>query len=500
MTRSIQRSLRAVRHHPVVEQIALAAAGRGCLPVYLVGGFLRDALLRHPGALDIDLVCADPPLLGAALAQRFAGTIVHLAERLWRVIFSHRQERGQVDIGPLRGGRILEDLRHRDFTVNALAISLEDDPPRLMDPTGGLRDLKAARIRVTTPEVLTEDPLRLLRSIRLAAQLGFRIEKRSAEAIRRRALLLRRAAPERLREEFFDILNAPDAGRWLAAMDALALLEALVPETRPLRGCLQGPPHRFDVLAHSLETVRALDRILRRLPGLLPQEAASVIARLETEVEGGVTGTALLRFTALVHDVGKPDVRSIEDGRVRFLGHAERGAEIVEEISRRLRLGSRATAMAVTIVREHLRPLHLRHTPRITARARYRFWRDLGPLAADCLLLSLADIRATAAREGRAFREHRCFVQEMFTFHRRRMAAAEARGRRGRLLDGHELMARMRLSPGPFVGFLLARLDEEAGLGALRSKQEALRHLKRHLPALRQEFARASRLDLSRQG
>jgi hypothetical protein len=88
----------------------------------------------------------------------------------------------------------------------------------------------------------------------------------------------------------------------------------------------------------------------------------------------------------------------------------------------------------------------------------------------------------------------------MFTFHRRRMAAAEARGRRGRLLDGHELMARMRLSPGPFVGFLLARLEEEAGLGTLRSKQEALRHLKRHLPALRQEFARASRLDLSRQG
>jgi tRNA nucleotidyltransferase/poly(A) polymerase len=112
----------------------------------------------------------------------------------------------------LRAESIIEDLKRRDFTINALALSLTEEPPRLIDPTGGLRDLRARRIRVTDPRALTEDPLRLLRSIRLAAQLDFGIEKSTAEAIRRQASLLRHVAAERLREEFFELFQ----GRVLA--------------------------------------------------------------------------------------------------------------------------------------------------------------------------------------------------------------------------------------------------------------------------------------------
>ncbi|MEE9123360.1 MAG: HD domain-containing protein [candidate division NC10 bacterium] len=479
-----------VQHHPVLRQMTLVAAEQGLLPVYLVGGFVRDALLEHPRTLDIDLVSTDPLSLSAALHERFGGTVVCLTERVRRVVFSQEEDRVQVDISPLRGGDIVEDLRRRDFTINALAVSLGEEPTRLFDPTGGLRDLRKRQIRVGNPQVLTEDPLRLLRSVRLAAQLEFRIDETTAHAIRHQAFRLTQVAPERLREEFFEILDCSGGGRWLAVMDQLDLLEALLPETRAMRGCLQGPPHRYDVFTHSIETVRSLDRILLALPKLLPTEAAFLIGPLQAEVEGGISRQALLRFAALLHDVGKPDTRSVEDGQIRFLGHAERGAGIVHEISTRIRLGSRASAMTTALVQEHLRPLFLRQATTLTPRARYRFWRDLGVLTPELLLLSLADVRATWGTEGRDFQSHLRFVREMFSFHRERMGASEQTGKRESVMDGHELMARMNLSPGPFVGFLLERLREEVSLGSLSTKEEALRYLKRHLDTLREAFAR----------
>ena len=490
MDQRVRRIRLAIRDHPLLRQMVRLAAERDLLPVYLVGGFVRDALLKGPEALDIDLVSPEPAALGAALQRAFDGRLIRFAEGVHRVVLSREGERVQMDIAPLRGGSIVEDLRRRDFTINALGFSLGEDPPDLIDPTGGLRDLRARRIRVADPQVLAEDSLRLLRSVRLAAQLEFAIDETTAQAIRQHAPSLGRVAPERLREEFFAILNCSVAGRWLTAMDDLALLEVLLPETRGMRGCLQGPPHRFDVLTHSLETVRSLDRILHRLPKLFSRQAAFLIGPLEAEVEGGISRQALLRFAAFLHDVGKPETRSVEEGRIRFLGHAERGADITEEICHRLRLSSRASTMAVALVREHLRPFFLEQAKTITPRARYRFWRDLGSLAADCLVLSLADIRGTYGREGRAFRARLRFVHEMFAFQRKRIRGGRHAGGRAPLLDGHELMARMDLTPGPFVGFLLERLQEEAALGSLRTTEEALRYLKGQLDALREEFAR----------
>lgn len=474
-------------HHPLLQQIAAVAAEQNLLPVYLVGGFVRDALLERTGTLDIDLVSRDPLSLGAALQQRFEGEVVCLAEHVRRVVFSWREEPVQVDIALLRRGSIVADLVRRDFTINALAVSLGEEPPRLIDPSGGMADLSERRIRVSDPRVLAEDPLRLLRSVRLAAQLEFVIDEMTAQAIRREASLLMEVAPERVREEFFEILDGAEGGQWLAAMDELGLLEVVLPEIQAMRGCLQGPPHRYDVFTHSLETVRSLDQILRALPSLLPGEAASLGGPLRTEVAGGISRQALLRFTALLHDVGKPGTRSVDNEQIRFLGHAERGAGIVHGISHRLRLGSRSSAMAVTLVQQHLRPLSLREAENITPRARYRFWRDLGPLAPDLLLLSLADIRATWGNEGADFQEHLRFVRVMFAFHRERITVTGP----PKLVDGHELMARMDLRPGPFVGFLLERLREEASVGSVSTKEEAFQFLQRHLDALREEFVRA---------
>lgn len=486
MVQRVSPGLATLRHHPLLQQLTRTAREEGHLSVYLVGGFLRDALLQRPGALDVDLVSNDPAGLGTALEERFAGSGVCFSKGVRRVVFLWEGERVQVDISPLEGRRIVDDLQRRDFTINAIALCLGEEPPRLIDPVGGVRDLAGRRIRVSDPEVLSEDPLRLLRAIRLAAQLDFTIDKFTAQAIRHQASLVAQVAPERLREEFFEMLDCQDAGHWLGVMDELSLLEALLPEIRAMRGCLQGPPHRFDVLTHSLETVRSLDRILLALRKFLAPDEASVVGPLEAEVEGGISRRALLRFTALLHDAGKPDCRKVEDGQIRFLGHAERGARMVEKVSQRLRLGSKAVAMTVALIREHLRPLALRQSEPITPRARYRFWRDLGALAPDLLLLSLADIRATWGREGKPFRAHLRFAHEMFAFRRERMTPTGP----PRLVDGNELIARFNLRPGPFLGFVLERIREEVSIGSLKSKTEALDYLRDHLDELHEEFAR----------
>lgn len=491
MNQRVSRALARLQDHPLLRQVARAADEQGHLPVYVVGGFVRDALLERSGALDIDLVCADASSLGAVVQKRLAGTVISLGTRVQRVVFLWREERVQVDISPLEGRSIMDDLQRRDFTVNACAFSLGEDPPCLIDPAGGLQDLTGGRIRVTDPERLTEDPLRLLRAVRLAAQLNFAIDESTVQAIRERASFLPNVARERLREELFGTLDCTEAGHWLGVMDDLALLETLFPEIRAMGGCLQGPPHRFDVLRHSIETVRSLDRILLALPKFLPRDAASLIGPLRAEVEGSISRQALLRFSALLHDVGKPDCRSIEEGQIRFLGHAARGANMIEEICGRLRLGSRATTVAVAMVREHLRPLFLRQSEPITPRARYRFWRDLGDLSTDILLLSLADIRATWGKEGGAFRAHLRFLREMFAFQRERIGPTGPR----RLLDGDELMTQFDLRPGPFLGFLLERVREEASLGTLKTPNDAVEYLQSHLQELREEFVQTQSLD-----
>ncbi|MFQ5989202.1 MAG: HD domain-containing protein [Candidatus Methylomirabilales bacterium] len=491
MHQSVSRVLARLRDHPLLRQVGRAADEQGHLPVYVVGGFVRDALLERSGALDIDLVCADPSSLATVLQKRFTGTVVSLGMRVQRVVFPWRGEPVQVDISPLKGSSIVDDLHRRDFTVNACAFSLGEEPPCLIDPTGGLQDLAAGRIRMTDPQLLAEDPLRLLRAVRLAAQLHFGIDESTIQAIHERAALLSNVAGERLREELFGTLDCSEAGYWLGVMDDLALLEAVFPEIRAMRGCLQGSPHRFDVLRHSIETVRSLDRILLALPKFLPRDATSLIGPLQAEVEGGISRRALLRFTALLHDVGKPDCRSMEEGQIRFLGHAVRGAGMVEEISGRLRLGSRATTIAVALVRDHLRPLFLRQSEPITPRARYRFWRDLGDVSADLLLLSLADIRATWGGEGRAFRAHLRFVREMFAFQREQIGPTGPR----RLMDGDELMTQFDLSPGPFLGFVLERIQEEASLGTLKTKEDAVEYLQFYLKELREEFVRTQSVD-----
>jgi putative nucleotidyltransferase with HDIG domain len=490
-----------LHHHPVVERAAAALREAGVTEAYLVGGAVRDAL-RGLGeeTRDLDLALpTDPSVAAEALARAFGAAVVPLDEATTRLVFQESGGGWRVDVARYRGPTIRDDLLLRDFTVDAMAVPLlGGGPPALLDPAGGRADLRLRFVRHVYPAAFADDPLRTLRAVRLAAVLDGGIAPETQPLIRHAAAGLARVAGERIRDEVMKVFGAPDAARWAGELEGLGLLAVLVPASAAMEEVPASPPHRLDLWEHSLEVLRLQMRLLESWASLwFPADAAEIRRRADEPVEGEIPRRSLLGLFALLHDVGKPSTRSVEpDGRVRFLGHVEAGAAILAELAGRLRLGRRAAEFLDRMERAHMRPILLAAEPSITPRARYRFFRDLGPIAVDVLLHSLADVGGTAGAVAAGGTEwtgntawwaHVDFVREMLAFRRERMRPVQE----APPLTGDEVMAVTGIGPGPLVGHVLERVAEAAALGQARSRAECVELVRREFAAWRREFEEA---------
>jgi poly(A) polymerase len=455
-------------------RVAADAAG-GERGAALVGGAIRDVMLRRPPA-DVDVAVRSGALdLARRCAERVGGTCVVLdAERgAARVVADGALT---LDLTDFRGPTLEADLAARDFTVDALGVPLAPlvahGHATIVDPTGGLADVKARRLRPAGPGVLDDDPLRALRGVRLEATLGLRLTPAAARAVRAAARGLERVSPERVRDELLILLAVPETARALRRADALGVLGVVVPEVEAMRATKQPAPHRFDVLEHSLRAVAGCDRLLARLDALAPH-GEELAAHVAEPLGGGARRGAALKLAALLHDVSKPETRRRVGGRVRFFEHDVIGARRARAIGERLRLPERVTAVVERVVRHHLRPMHLGHAGAITPRARYRFYRDLREDTRDLLLLALADAAAVTGASPLAIWRRADVVRELFAGWSEQRRAET----RPALLRGEDVMARFSLEPGPRVGWLLAQAREAQDLGRVRSREEALAYL-----------------------
>ncbi len=455
----------------------LAAAPRGSAPV-LVGGAVRDAWLARAarfGTADLDLAVPAGALdLARALAARLGGAFVPLdaGRGTARVVAAGVR----VDVADWRGATLAGDLAARDYTVNALAVPvrelLRDGTAPVVDPTGGLADLRARRLRPPDPRVLAEDPLRALRGVRLEAQLGLRLTPRTVSAIREVAPALANVAPERVRDELLLVLALPAAAKALRRLDALGLLSVIVPEVEPMRATAQPAPHRFPVLEHSLRAAAGADLVLARTVEL-PPFGEALARHMAEELGGGVTRGQALKLAALLHDVAKPETRRVIGGRVRFFEHDVVGAARVRAIGARLRLPARAAGVLERLVRHHLRPMHLEAAGRVTRRAGYRFYRDLAEDAQDLLLLALVDAAAVTGASPLGVWRRAGLLRDLLAGFPQQQAVRAAPP----LLRGQDVMDRLGLPPGPAIGALLARVREAQDLGRVRTRADALAYL-----------------------
>jgi len=453
----------------------LSAPGQA---TWLVGGALRE-LLGGGSAADLDVAVAGGALdLGRRLAARLGARFVVLdaGRGAGRVV--GRPGEVTLDLVDLRAATLEGDLRARDFTVNGLAAAvsdlLRDGRALIVDPTGGLDDLRDRVVRPCGPAAITDDPLRALRGVRLSMRAGWRLHPGAEMAIAAAARFVAGVAPERVRGELVGILAEPGAGGGLRTLDRLGVLPALLPESLRMRATSQPPPHRFDVWEHSLRAVEAVDTLLGSLDALAPWGSA-LREHLAEELGDGLTRRETLKVAALLHDVAKPETRTEEAGRIRFIGHDAAGAVRTAGIAERLRLSRRASQVLERLVAEHLRPMHLAQAGEITRRARFRFFRALGDEARDLLLLALADAAALTGDSPLAVWAGAGgdLVRTLLAGVDAEAAAAAAPA----LLRGEDVMDVFGLPPGPAVGRLLARAREAQALGLVATREEALAYL-----------------------
>src|SRR5919201_1423939 len=247
---------------------------------HFVGGCVRDVRLGRP-VIDVDVVVPGDPgpaarrLAGATGGSPFALSEAHGA---WRVVLGGRT----IDVTARRGGDIVADLGERDFTVNAMAIPVAGADDAVVDPFGGLGDLSERRMRLVSDRVFADDPLRLLRLARIAHELGFSVEQAAERAARRDAHLADQAAGERIYAEMRRLLapDHPDAA--VRLLDRLGVLDVVLPEAVPMRGCEQSPFHHLDVFEHTLQVLDAAADIAAHPDHYLPRHAAALAEALRT--------------------------------------------------------------------------------------------------------------------------------------------------------------------------------------------------------------------------
>ncbi|MFC1962609.1 HD domain-containing protein [Chloroflexota bacterium] len=471
----------------MLKEVAEYLSRRG-VAAYLVGGYVRDLLLGRETA-DVDIAVHGAPEIARDIGRAFKGKFVLLDEisQVARVVIPPSGVSGpgwHLDLSPLKGD-IEHNLAQRDFTINAMAVELTEGVEKgsrlaIIDPWGGQRDLGQRLLRVVKGTVFQDDALRLLRAVRLAAELGLAVDMETEVLIRRDSHLISGVSGERVREELLRLLALPGADRRLSYLDSLSLLTAIIPELAQAKGVEQPREHHWDVFQHSIETVGAVEGVLREGPWEYGGEdiinSVPVFQGSESyfhqEVARGSSRLILLKLAALLHDVAKPQTKTVEEGgRTRFLGHTGLGAEKTESILERLRFSNREVKMMTTMVKYHLRPGQMSQEGMPTRRAIYRYFRDTEGVGIDILYLSLADFLASRGPEidSGEWREFTGLVDYVLS----RQGEVE-QASPPKVVDGNDLMRLFDLKPGPELGRLLEQVKEAQAAGELGNREEAL--------------------------
>jgi poly(A) polymerase len=472
----------------ILNKISKFLAGKD-IPSFLVGGFIRDTLLGRDTD-DIDIaVDADALEVASQVADAFDGKFVPLDDinLTGRVILPG--EKYRIDFTTLQGG-IREDLARRDFTIDAMAIELGEDIAArleiksLVDPFNGKNDLRRKLIRAVSETVFREDAVRLLRGVRLAAELDFRIDDATEKLISRDSPLITGVAGERVREELLRLLALPGAGQHLFYLDKLGLLTALIPELASSKGVEQPKEHAWDVFEHSIQTAATLEFLLRESPWEYADEkvlspvpwSEKLNRHFNREISSGSTAKSMLKLAALFHDITKPQSKTISAGRIRFLGHPETGAAMAAEVMERLRFSNKEIQLVALLIKYHLRPTQMSNEGMPTDRAIYRYFRDTGEGGIDLLYLCLADhLAARALALDMSQWQGHCRITEYVL---KKYFEEKTVSKPPKILDGHDIMKILNLEPGSKVGKLLEELKEAQAAGEISTREQAVAYVK----------------------
>lgn len=459
--------------------IAKQIAKKRKLRVYVVGGYVRDQLLKKTCLKDIDfIVFGNAVNFAKDFSRKTKGSFVHLSDvfQIARVVINKEIT---CDFSKGRGKNISDDLKERDFTINALALDINNDKNTgIIDEFNGLKDLKNGIVREINKSIYRKDPLRLLRAVRFSAMPGFKIDNKTKVNLKEYANLISKPAKERVRDEFFKILSGHNSFVHIKLLDEAGILKKIFPELKIMEKVSQPGFHHLDVWNHSMETLKQLENILEK-PGLeISKEIKESINNHLNERSAQSDRLTLLKFICLFHDIGKPKTKTTDKkGNVHFYYHESVGAEIFAKAAKKLRLSNNEIKTGKLIIKNHLRTGYLSGVKEITKKAVYKFLRDCGENTIEVLLISLADrLSARGIKvNNKTIKIHKNIIEKLMKEYYKVSVAKPMPV----LINGHDIMKEFNLLPSPLIGDLLEKVKEAQALKKISTKEEALDLLKR---------------------
>lgn len=445
--------------------------------IYLVGGFLRDFFLnRKSKRCDLDFAVDKNAISQArSFAKKIkAGFVVLDKEHgCARVVKFKDNKAYTFDFADFRCKDIKKDLLKRDFTINALALDLADLKKfpklesRIIDPALGLRDLKRKIIKATSNKSFKDDSLRIMRAFSLSAELEFEIDNKTLALIKKEKKSLADSAFERIRDELFKILDTSDSHSIIKKLDSLKILELILPEIKVMQNIEQGPYHHLDVWGHSKEALKKLEQFLAEL-----EKNEDISDYLNQALTASRRRHQLLKLGVLLHDIGKPDAMHVEGEKLTFHGHERLGLMFAKSIAERLKLSNIEEGALRLMILWHLRPGYLSDIKILSPRAKFRFFRDARDEAVSILLISLADQRATRGplTKHKDRKHHEQMIGDLINEYFRLKKQKPFK----RLIDGKDLIKKLKLKPGVMFGKILKEAEEYQATGKIKTKTEAL--------------------------
>ncbi len=479
---------------------------------HYVGGIVRGSLMRKDSSdIDLALPPQDVKPAAMALAKKLKAAAFEMDAEfgVWRIV-THK-DKVQIDLTAYQGKDLKADLLRRDFAFNSLAYPVTACPQiqikkqkdgcakirltklkkdLIADLSGGLADVANKVIRMNNARVFQDDPLRMLRAFRSAAELGFKIDEKTLKQIKKDAALIVKPAGERVQEEIIRLFATSKAHENLVLMDKYGLLTALFPELEPQRLCAEVYYGKGGVLKHTLEVFRRMEYLLDNLP--------KAFAKYAKKLAPVAANKPLFKMAALLHDVAKPATAKVQGDRLRFFYHEEKGAKMAKKILERLHYSRADMRLICAMIGEHLRPSNLASNDVITDRGAFHFFRDLGEAAVPMLLLCWADY-ASYVTDAQLKRIMPKSADRMLTIAQAQKTAnigktlrhmqvlnllfkkffdQPKKVRPARIITGRDVMDALSLPPSPKIGEILDAVADAQVDGTVKDRESALAFLK----------------------